>query len=290
MGYMHIVNLYRPEAQGILKHEKVYALEKVHGTSAHVAWDGKGGIAFFSGGAKHPQFKSIFNEDNLKELFAATFADCPAVVYGEAYGGKMQGMSGTYGSSLRFIAFDVKAGAHWLPVPAAEAVALKCGFQFVPYVVVPATVEALDAERDRPSRVGAMLGFPDRPAEGIVIRPLVEAVEGPNNTRVMAKHKRAEFGETKTERKVDDPEKLKVWEGAQAVAEEWVTDMRLTHVLDKLGNPTELNRAGDVVRAMQEDVLREGKGEIANPEDAMKAIGKKAAGMFKARITKVVVN
>ena len=73
MGYMHIVNLYRPEAQGILKHEKVYALEKVHGTSANVAYDGAGNVTFFSGGAKHAQFRAIFNEDNLKEFFHQKF-------------------------------------------------------------------------------------------------------------------------------------------------------------------------------------------------------------------------
>ena len=53
MGYRHIENLYRPRAQTILLFRECYALEKIHGTSAHVAWrDGRGheqAVAFAKG-------------------------------------------------------------------------------------------------------------------------------------------------------------------------------------------------------------------------------------------------
>ena len=61
MGYAHIANLYRPEAQGILMFPEVWAMEKVHGTSAHVAWKG-GKLSFFSGGEKHSAFLLVFPE------------------------------------------------------------------------------------------------------------------------------------------------------------------------------------------------------------------------------------
>ena len=52
MGYLHISNLYRPEAQILLNFKRLYALEKVHGTSAHVAWrDGK--VHYHAGGESH---------------------------------------------------------------------------------------------------------------------------------------------------------------------------------------------------------------------------------------------
>ena len=45
MGYMHIDNLYKN--QDVLMFREAYALEKIHGTSAHVAY-GPGGLTFFS--------------------------------------------------------------------------------------------------------------------------------------------------------------------------------------------------------------------------------------------------
>ena len=84
MGYMKIQNLYK--AQGILLFRECYALEKIHGTSAHVAWDGKD-IRFFSGGAKHDAFVGLFDEPALVEAFQTLGCDS-VVVYGEAYGGK----------------------------------------------------------------------------------------------------------------------------------------------------------------------------------------------------------
>lgn len=53
MGYMHIDNLYKNKDILLLK--ECYALEKVHGTSAYVIWNGTE-LRFFSGGASYEQF------------------------------------------------------------------------------------------------------------------------------------------------------------------------------------------------------------------------------------------
>ena len=45
MGYLHVPNLYRPEAQAILEFKRLYALEKIHGTSAHIQWKAEIGRA-----------------------------------------------------------------------------------------------------------------------------------------------------------------------------------------------------------------------------------------------------
>lgn len=58
MAYLHIQNLYRE--RDILLFRECYALEKIHGTSAHVAWrDGQ--VAFFSGSGKHARFVALFD-------------------------------------------------------------------------------------------------------------------------------------------------------------------------------------------------------------------------------------
>lgn len=283
MGYLHINNLYRPEAQDILRQPEVYALEKVHGTSAHIGWTFPT-LSFFSGGGKHEPFVALFDQARLAALLTNYYQ--AATIYGEAYGGKCQGMSATYGKALAFIAFDVKVGDAWLNVEDAASVVEMLGLEFVPYARVPTTLPAIDAERDKPSEVAVRRGITEpKIREGVVLRPLVETVNH-RGERLIAKHKRIEFLETKTAREVD-PSRLVMLQEAEAIAQEWVTPMRLTHVLDHLGNPSDLSKTGDVVRAMIEDVLREGAGELVDSQQTKKAIGTAAARIYKQRVTAV---
>jgi hypothetical protein len=283
IGYLHIDNLYKNIE--ILNFKEVYALEKVHGTSAHISWKPEQDkVIFFSGGAEHSNFIKLFDEEALKEKFKKLF-NVDTTVFGEAYGGKCQGMSHTYGKELDFIVFDVKVGDTWLNVLNAEDVANKLNLMFVPYERITTDLEAIDRERDRDSLVGAMKGNRGKMREGVVLRPLEEYKKS-NGSRVIVKHKRNEFMETKTKREVD-PAKLKVLEEAKEVADEWVTPMRLEHVLDKLDKPLEMESTRFVIPAMIEDVKREGEGEIVWSKEVEKAIGKEAARLYKQKVTKI---
>lgn len=288
-------------------------MEKIHGTSAHVSFrltpcaecgggggsaqnlglpcegcDGKPqvGVGFFSGGEKYEKFVSLFDKDKLSEAFTRLGMD-KVIVFGEAYGGKCQGMSNTYGKELKFVAFDVKIGNLWLSVPKAEKVALDLGFDFVHYVRIPATVEALDAQRDAFSTQAIRNGCgADKIAEGVVARPLIE-LRANNGDRVIAKHKRPEWRETTSVRKVVDPAKLAVLDNAKAIADEWVTDVRLQHVLDKMPEEKRtINSMRDIISAMVEDVLREGKGELVEGKDVHSAIGHRTVKLFKASLNR----
>lgn len=315
MGYLHIENLYKN--QEILLLKECYAMEKIHGTSAHVSFksqpcqacggtgvipanamghahpglpcaacDGEAsaGVRFFSGGEKYNNFVALFDQAKLLENFTK-FGMEKVIVFGEAYGGRCQGMKDTYGDKLRFVAFDVKIGEEgWLPVPKAEKVATDLGFDFVHYAKVSTDLAALDAERDKPSTQAQRNGCGnDKKAEGVVLRPLIELRDSYGN-RIISKHKREEFRETAKPRNVEDPNKLKVLEDAKAIAEEWVTDMRLDHVLDKL--PPEkrcMEAMRDIIATMTEDVTREAKGEIVDTKEARAAIGARTARLFKAK-------
>jgi len=278
MGYLHIDNLYKN--QEILLFKEAYALEKIHGTSAHVAWrDGQ--VHFFSGGEKHTNFVALFDVFALTQHFQALGHET-AVIFGEAYGGKQQGMSHRYGKVLKFVAFDVKLGDHWLDVPNAEQVVQRMGLEFVHYKRVSTDLAALDAERDAPSEQARRNGVEgDQPREGVVLRPLKEFRDN-SGSRIISKHKRPEERETKTHREVGDPAKLAVLEAADAIATEWVTPTRLEHVLDKLG-PVDMKDTPRVIVAMIEDVVREAKGEIVDSKEARKAIGALTAKLFKKR-------
>lgn len=282
MGYMHINNLYKD--QTILAFRECYAMEKIHGTPAHVAWDGRD-TRFFAGGEKHERFKSLFDVDDLGDAFCALGHE-KVTVFGEAYGGRQQGQSHRYGPDLRFVAFDVKVGDVWLDVPDAHDVVSKLGLEFVHYVRVPTDLAALNAERDAPSAQAARNGVVgDKGREGVVLRPIHEFFKK-NGERVIAKHKTDEFQETATPREVD-PEKAAVLADAAKIAFEWVTPMRLKHVLGKLEVNSELvgiDRMRDVIAAMQEDVLREGDGEFVDSREARAAIGRRTSDLFMAKL------
>lgn len=283
MGYLHIDNLYRTDAQDILKDSECYALEKVHGTSSHVSWNGSA-VSLSSGGESAVNFAKLFDIEQLTEKFGEMFGGMPVVVYGEAYGGKQQGMSDTYGKELKFIAFDVMLhGGTWCDVPAAAEIVERLGLEFVPYRRVSTDLSVLDAERDRPSEVAVRRGITEpRQREGVVLRPLVEA-KNQYGERVIAKHKGDNFRETKTSRKVVvDPAAQAVLTDANKIADEWVVPERLRHVLAKMSPAvTDMRSTPEVIAAMIEDVLREGRGEIVDSKEARNAIGKRTAVLLK---------
>lgn len=257
----------------------------VHNTSSHVVWN-QGRVGFFSGGASYPEFVKLFDADKLAAVFQTLDAE-KVTVYGEAYGGKLQGMSATYGKALKFVAFDVQIGDLWLATPQAEDVVHKLGLEFVSYIKIPTTLEAIDAAMMAPSEQAKRNGMgSDKPREGVVLRPIVEVTLN-NGGRVVAKHKRKEFQERENQPKPIDAAKLEILQQAEAIADEWATEMRLAHVLDKFPD-AEIEQTREIIQAMIEDIEREAKGEIVESKAARAAIGKRTAQMFKRRLQVVL--
>lgn len=282
MGYQHLDNLYKN--QTILMFKECYALEKIHGTSAHFKWHHKDQrVTFSSGGETHEKFVNLFNTDTLTENLSEMFPTMDATIFGEAYGGKQQRMGETYGKELKFIGFEVKVGEFWLNVPKAEKVCIDLDIEFVDYVKVPTDLESLNAERDKDSTQAIRNGCgPGKMREGVVLKPLIELTMN-NGERIITKHKRDEFKETATPRVVS-PEEFEVMTNAKAIADEWVTEMRLEHVLDKLPKGINVESTKLVISAMIEDVYREAKGEIVESREVTKCIGSKTAELFKQKI------
>jgi hypothetical protein len=294
MGYAHISNLYKD--QSILLFRRCWAMEKVHGTSAHVTFraEPSPAIRFFSGGESHERFVALFDRDSLVEKFLL-LGHHEVTIYGEAYGGRQQGMRETYGDELRFIAFDVQMGGasgasitgdwtgHWLSVPDACQLVVSVGLEFVPYADTSTDLADLDRQRDAPSEVARRRGCGDDKArEGVVLRPPVEmALGGGRPRRVVAKHKREAFSERATPQKIVDPAKLAVLAQASAIAQEWVTPMRLSHVLARVPGPIDKLATGRVILAMIEDVYRESAGEIVQSRDAATAIGRRTSELLR---------
>lgn len=281
MSYMHIENLYKN--QTILLFKKCYAMEKIHGSSAHISFKIEGDrLTFFSGGESQDRFENIFNKEELMTKFKELNLNS-VTIFGEVYGGKCQGMSETYGKDLRFVAFDVKIGDSWISVPQAESFVKNLNLEFVHYDEVETSIELLDklasAESIQAIRNGMSNG---KKREGIVLRPLIEATLN-NGARIIVKHKNQEFSERIKQPRVQTEAELKVLSEANEIADEWVTEMRLSHVLDKFPN-AEIKDTPLIIKAMIEDVFREAKGEIIENNLVEKAISKRVAGLFKKRI------
>jgi len=254
-------------------------MEKIHGTSAHISFKNNT-IHYFSGGESHVNFVKLFDEEKLKAEFANLGHSEEITVFGEAYGGKCQGMSATYGKELKFVAFDVQVGENWLNVPNAEDVCKKLGLEFVHYAKCSTDLVALDAARDADSVQAVRNGIgPGKKMEGVILRPLVE-MKLNNSSRVICKHKRDEFKETATPRPIVDPSQLQILNDAQMAADEWVTANRLQHVLDKIPNHS-MEKMRDILQAMKEDVYIEGEGEIVPSPALEKAISTKTVQMYK---------
>jgi len=281
MGYLHIDNLYKD--QTILLFKECYAMEKIHGTSAHVGWKFEQKKINYFTGENHQVFLSLFDEQFLIKKFEEIFPDQNVVVFGEHYGGKCQGMSGTYGKVSKFIGFDVKVGDVWLNVPNANDVCNQFNIEFVAWSKIDVNLENLLAIRDTPSIQAQRNGCgDDKKREGVVLRPLVE-MRTNNGDRVICKYKPDEEMETKTKREVS-PEQLKVLSDAKEIAEEWVTNLRLEHVLQKFPEGTSMESMGDIIKAMIEDVYREGRDEIVESKEVGKAIGGVTVKLFKAKL------
>jgi len=256
-------------------------MEKVHGTSAHIKYkDDK--VNFFVGGVDTLAFVNLFDKDFLLSKFREMNKN-EVTIYGEAYGGKCQGMSVTYGKQLKFIAFEVQIGKAWLNVPIAEKIAGDFNIEFMPYSLISTDIEVLTQERDADSIVAIRNGIGEgKKREGIVLRPPFEVIKQ-NGKRIIAKYKRDDFIETNTPRNIN-VEQIELLTQAEDIANEWVTEMRLTHILDKLPKPLSTSDMPDIIKSMLEDVAREGREEYVDSKQARKAMSKRTVTLFKQRM------
>ncbi len=277
-----------------------FVSEKIHGTSAAVGWriktptrndclndmlsEAKGEVTYFSGGEKMERFKALFNDAELYDKFSAHGYE-RFTLFGEACGGSQQGMSKSYGKDLKFIVFDVKIDGMWLSMDKAAKFATDMGFEFVWYTKTTAKIDLFNYYRDQPSIQAFRNGMGvDKISEGIVIRPLIEVTKN-NGRRIMAKHKRAEFSETKTPRKVKlTDEQIKERDDALSQCEEWCTENRLTNILSHIEKGLEISDISDIIRLMIDDILTEGKGEVIDSKALRKAVARETALMCKKRL------
>lgn len=276
MGYLKIPNLYSNTT--ILLFKECFAAEKIHGSSTHVSFKNNQ-LTYFAGGANHENFVKLFNHNLLLEKFKEIGAT-EITIFGEGYGGKLQGMSETYGKELKFIAFDVQIGECWLDLPKAEQIVKQLGLEFVYYQKISTDLVEIDKARDMFSPQAKRNGCGDKIQEGIVLRPPIELAQN-NGSRIICKHKRKEFMETKTERIVNEEDFRHEME-QNALVDEWVTVNRLKNALSHFPHEEiKIENIFNIIKYMIEDVFKECEGEVPDSKEMRKLISRKTALLFK---------
>lgn len=287
MGYLKIPNLHSNRT--ILLFRECWALQKIHGTSTHFGFNEERGLFFFSGGEKHENFIKLFDHDFLRSKFEE-LGLTNITIYGEGYGGKQQGMKDIYGPDLKFVAFDVKIGDRWLCVPEAERFCTQFNVEFVHYWRTSTNTDMLNMLRDVSSMQAIRNGMgPGKPEEGIVLRPIIE-LTGNNGKRIICKHKRDDFRETLSKRKVTQTEEeIAVLEKTNEIVDEYCVPMRLSHVLGKIPDPSEKD-IPQIIHDMVEDIRIEAEGEVVWNKYLRKAIGKRTVELFKQYLANKLKN
>lgn len=157
------------------------------------------------------------------------------------------------------------------------------------YELVSSDIESLEVEKNKPSTQAIRNGMGnDKMREGIVIHPPFE-VSLNNGKRLIAKFKRAEFSERKSNPSKFDPAKQAMIVDAQNVAFEFVVPNRLDHVIQRLISEREdktysITDTKKLIDLMVEDVEREGEGEFTPSPAIRKAIGSQTVKLFKKRL------
>jgi hypothetical protein len=281
--YPHIENL--EEVPKIFELPEVIVTEKIHGSAMRVGWldgvlrlggrkleftdlrpDTKEGLGFIS------WVFDVGLDRRMKDAFTGE----DVILFGEWHGsgtpkkGWPQVQKGIrYVAGNDFRIFDVKVQGRYVAQDQIGSWGAKVGLKTMPrlYRGKP-DQKVFDSFIDSMSRLGGENGIvdPENTMEGIVIRP-PEPMWDESGNFVIAKYKIGKWAERASQQRHPfQPRKERIiLPGAREFAEEFVTEIRLEHVLDQLREasiPIESRAMGEVLKRMGQDIKREGASAL----------------------------
>ncbi len=190
---------FRNEVVEFLQHNEWEFTEKVDGTNVRVHWDGhKVEFAGRTERAELPKnllaaLNEIFGTPEAEELFEQTFGEKEVILFGEGYGGKIQGCGRGYRKDEWFVLFDVLIGDNYQSREWVEKTAQMFGINAVPMLFTGTIYDGIKFVCKHPKSVFAEN---DIYMEGIVGRPKVELKDRCGN-RVIVKIKWNDFKDFK---------------------------------------------------------------------------------------------
>lgn len=191
-----IIGAFRNPAVEYLKDNKWCLTEKVDGTNIIVYWDGHN-ITFHGRTAKADipaplldYLNKTFLSPEVEELFEQKFGEKEVHLYGEGYGGKIQGVGKRYREENAFILFDVLVGNVWLSRDDVRDIAECFGIDNVPVLGTATLSEAIKLVKEGNKSLVSV--DKELPMEGFVCRPLIEMKDKCGN-RIIVKIKVKDF-------------------------------------------------------------------------------------------------
>lgn len=160
-----------------------------------VCWDGhKVSFAGRTERAELPKnllnaLNEIFGTSEAEELFEQTYGDKEVILFGEGYGGKIQGCGHGYRPDEWFILFDVLIGDNYQSREWVEKTAQMFGIQVVPILFTGTIRDGIKFVCQHPK---STVSIDDIYMEGLVGRPKVELKDRRGN-RVIVKIKWNDF-------------------------------------------------------------------------------------------------
>ena len=191
------------ETVRFLKDTEWVFTEKVDGTNIRVFWDGhKVEFGGRTDSAEIPKalldsLNNIFGTAEAEELFEQTFGEKNVILFGEGYGGKVQGVCNGYRPDESFILFDVLIGENYQAREWVEKTAQMFGVKVVPVLFTGSLQVGIDYVCGHPKSVVATK---DTYMEGVVARPKVE-LRDRRGRRVIVKIKWKDFKDFTKENK-----------------------------------------------------------------------------------------
>lgn len=183
---------YSSDTLRMLKDVQWQWTEKVDGTNIRVHWDGHS--VEFGGRTDRAQIPAplvnllneLFGGENKEELFELTFGEKDVILFGEGFGGRIQGAGPKYGA-LRFILFDVMVNGKYLNRQSVEEIAQVFEIPVVPEIGYGTLEDAVRLVKKHPmSKLGNL------EMEGLVCRPVNELYDH-GWKRVIVKIKARDF-------------------------------------------------------------------------------------------------
>lgn len=141
-------NLPREELLPYMNNETDWIIsEKIDGTNTRIIWDGY--TLQVKGRTDASHLQGYQNElldmleGNGNYLFDETFGESEVIIYGETFGGKIQG--NPHKTEPTFQVFDINIGGLWLRYEDIQEISDKLGLEMVPHSVIKGWDAVLNA-------------------------------------------------------------------------------------------------------------------------------------------------
>jgi len=190
-----VTNVFKNKYINMLKDIDWVCTEKIDGTNTRVIWNGDGTYEIKGRNDTADIDKRLLTNlskmmENRIHLFTEVFGDTPVCLYGEGYGGRIQGNKFKYQSHEKFICFDILIGDKYVDFDTLLNLCNRLQIEMVP--IIEDVKKMSDIVEYVKNGFKSVISVEDKNAEGIVARPMYTLYVN-NGDRIIIKIKTKDF-------------------------------------------------------------------------------------------------